>query len=209
MNNDLDVEKFVSFVQTLRTMSYRRKCVELAIRSSKIQPKTMAKAIEKLMEHYSNLTTDSSKSGSSDSHNFLIFLQLLDRIFKFYLLLKRLYPKELIEKSEECVESLKLTEFEVEDLHLNLLQSHKKEMELPKFPSMRVFVEQFDLNSFLSTPLTAAQVIGGIVNFSPKNNEGKLSVISAIFSPFIFGEIDAIEIVEEVIPLSGLEIVSF
>ncbi|KAE9552656.1 hypothetical protein FO519_004135 [Halicephalobus sp. NKZ332] len=207
VNNDLDVEKFVSFVQTLRTMSYRRKCIELAIRSSKIQPKTVSKSIETLIGHYGNLATDSSKSVSSDSHNFLIFLQLLDRILKFYLLLKRLHPEKLVEKSEECTDALKLTELEVEELHLDLLQNSKKRLlQIPKFPSMKTFVDQFDLNSFSSTPLTAIQVIGGVVNFTPKNDEGKLAVISAIFTPFIFGEIDAIEIIEEIIPFSGLEI---
>lgn len=139
----------------------------------------------------------------------MIFLQLLDRILKFYLLLKRLYPEKVIEKSEECVESLKLTETEVDDLALDFLKNSKKEIHLPKFPNLKIFVEQFDLNSFSSTPLTTAQVIGGIVNFVPKNDEGKLSVISAMFVPFIFGDVDAVELTEEVLPHSGLDIASF
>lgn len=53
----------MDFVKTLRTMTYRRKCIEYAIRSSKWKPINVSKAVSKLIVLYKDQANDSNKVG--------------------------------------------------------------------------------------------------------------------------------------------------
>uniref|UniRef100_A0AC34G258 Rab3-GAP regulatory subunit N-terminal domain-containing protein n=1 Tax=Panagrolaimus sp. ES5 TaxID=591445 RepID=A0AC34G258_9BILA len=207
-SDDLDIEKLISFIQELRTYNIRRKCIELVFKSSKFMPFTIAKSITRLMEIYGIEQNDKNKC--TDSHSFLIFLQMLDRILRLYNLLRNYYSENIVENSDDCIDALKLYESEIDFISLNLLKesTNAKEMTMPKFPSLKVFVDQFDILSSSATFLTTAQVISGNLCFAPKDENGKYAVLSAIFAPFIFGSIDIEEFEAEVLPLSGFSMES-
>uniref|UniRef100_A0A7E4VNC6 RAB3GAP2_N domain-containing protein n=1 Tax=Panagrellus redivivus TaxID=6233 RepID=A0A7E4VNC6_PANRE len=198
--NTIDLEKLTTFVTALKTFPYKKKSVEAITRSRHFSVDSILATMTALLKVTAE-QIDTAMKPNPENLSFYRHLQLMINIIKLYKLLRNHWQREALHSFEKSLEDLKLVESEIEAANLHLLHeaSSGTTFTMPPLPSLRMFIDQFDLNVTVGSVDTPIDELP----FAPKEASGKEAVLIAIFAPFIFGNVDQGELLDEVLPMLG------
>uniref|UniRef100_A0A914CVA2 Rab3-GAP regulatory subunit N-terminal domain-containing protein n=1 Tax=Acrobeloides nanus TaxID=290746 RepID=A0A914CVA2_9BILA len=191
----LDIQKWLDFVDSLKSISAKKKCVEALWKSDKVDVDCVYEVLEKHKKTWQKPHLHGSKIERS---TFDLYLSALASLIRAYSMLKDADDSSSLKEQEismlNILEDLCLDEEEYESLAIPLLRKNLPSNDMPSRLSLSRFLDQFEIET---VPKGTNEP-----SYQLKNNESdEFALSTLLFFPYILknGSID--QLFTDILPL--------